>query len=136
MFMNWLSIWQAITNCMRPVAERQVDRIAGHAYGRARQLPSVHQRDAVSQGVGGDIEREAFASELIGQHIAGVPGVGADLEERRHPANEPAVRFDDRAAPHVLVQVVGDGAFGFTERGEVMKLHLSALDGERLGFGG
>ena len=136
MFMNWLSIWQAITKCMRPVAERQVDGIAGHAYGRARELPSVHQGDAVAQGIGGDIEREAFASELVGQHVAGVPGVGADLEKRRHAADELAVRFDDGGAAHVLVQVVGDGAFGFTERGEVMKLHLRALDGERLGFGG
>ena len=121
---------------MTPVAERQVDGIAGHPYGRAGKLPSVHQGDAMSQGVGGDIEREAFPSKLIGQHIAGVPGVGADLEERRHPANEPAVRFDDGGAPDVLVQIIGDRAFRFTQRGEVMKLHLRALDGERLGFGG
>jgi hypothetical protein len=37
----------------------------------------------VTQGVGGEIEREAFATELVGQHVAAVAGVGADLEETR-----------------------------------------------------
>ena len=73
---------------MRVVAEREVDGIAGHAYGRAGKLPAVHQRDAVAQRIGGDIEREALAAELVGQHVAGVSGVGADLEERRHAADE------------------------------------------------
>ena len=121
---------------MRPVAERQVDGVAGHADGRAGKLPAVHQDDAVAQGIGGEIEREAFAAELVGQHVAGVAGVGADLEERGHGSDELAVRLDDGGAAHVLVEVVGDGAFGIAQRREVVELHLGALDGERLGVGG
>ena len=90
----------------------------------------------MAQGIGGEIEREAFAAELVGQHVAGVPGVGADLQERRHGTNELAVRLDDGRAARVLVQVVGDGAVSIAQRREVVKLHLGAFDGERLGVGG
>ena len=50
-------------------------------------------------------------------------------------ADEVPVGLDDGAAAHVLVEVGGDGALGFAERGEVVELDLGALDGERLGVG-
>ena len=90
----------------------------------------------MAQGVGGEIEREAFAGELVGQHVAGVPGVGADLQERSHGPDEFAMGLDDGGAAGVLVEVVGDGAVGIAQRREVVKLHLGAFDGERLGVGG
>ena len=91
----------------------------------------------MAQGIGGEIEGEALAAELVGQHVAGVAGVGADFEERGHGSDELAVRLDDGGAAGVLVEVVGDGAVGIAQRREVVKLHLGAFDGERLGvYGG
>ena len=87
----------------------------------------------MAQGIGGEIEREALARELVGQHVTGVPGVGADLQEGRQVPDELAMGLNDSGAPRVPVEVVGDGAIRIAQRCEVVKLHLGALDGERLG---
>jgi hypothetical protein len=89
----------------------------------------------VAQGIGGDIKGETLAPELVGQHVAGVAGIGADLEERGHRADEIAMGLDYGGAAYVFVEIGGDGAFRFAERGEVVELDLGLLDGERLGVG-
>ena len=89
----------------------------------------------MAEGVGRDIEGETLAAELISEHVAGMAGIGADFEERGHGADESAVGLDNGGPAHVLVEVGGDGAFRFAERGEVVELDLGLLDGERLGVG-
>ena len=86
------------------------------------------QRDAVAQRIGGDIERKASGPHLIGQHVTGMAGVGTDFEKRGIAADKGGLLLQDSAAPLVLFGVNAAGAFGLAERGEVMELHLGALD--------
>ena len=59
-------------------------------------------------------------------------GVGPDLDEGRHGADEGGVLVEQSAAPDVLFEVDALSAGGLAERGEIMKFHLGALDGQGL----
>ena len=99
-------------------------------------MAALHEGDAVAQGVRGEIQSEAVGGELVGQHVAGVAGIGADLEEGSHRADKIEMLEDDGAAAHVLIEIGGDGALGLAERGEVVELDFRALHRERLGVEG
>jgi hypothetical protein len=92
-----------------------VKRIASYAHRAARELPAIHDGHSVAQRVGRDIEREALAAEAVGQHVAGVLGIGVDFEEGRDGADELAVLFDHSAELHVFAGLVGQDAFGFSD---------------------
>src|SRR6266850_667468 len=57
------------------VFEWQINCIAGHADWRPRETPAVHERDAVAQRVGRDIQGESFSSKIISKQVTGVPGI-------------------------------------------------------------
>ena len=63
-----------------------------------------------------------------------MPDVGADLEKRRHLADERQMVADHRPAPHILFRIMGDRALRLAQRGEVVKLHLRALHCQGLRF--
>jgi hypothetical protein len=116
----------------RAIFERQVDRIAGQADRRARHAPTIHQADAVSQGVGRYIQREPVRSKIVRQQITGMPRVRADFEERRHLADELPMFADDRRAALVFLSINLGRALRFPQRGEIVKLDFGALHRKRL----
>ena len=57
-------------------------------------------------------------------------GVGADFQKRSHFADEFQVIANHRSAADIFLGVDGEITFRLAEGGEVVKLHLRALDGE------
>ena len=77
---------------------------------RKQPLTIMSLGPAVAQGVSRDIQGKAFGAEFVGQHVAGMAGVGSDFQERRHFADEVEVLADERPAADVFFFVNGNGA--------------------------
>jgi len=116
------------------VLEGEIEGVAGDADGGAEELPGVHQGDAVAERVGGNVEGETVSAELVGKHVAGVAGVGADFEEGSEFADIVPMLADDCAAADVFFEVDAASAVGFAQGGEVVELDLGAFDSDGLGF--
>ena len=116
------------------VGEGEIGGIARQPDRRPFQPPGVLQRAAVTQGISRKIKCEAFGAEFVGQHVARMARIGANLEEGRHRADEFQMIADHRAAADVFLGVDAQIALRLAERREVVKFHLGALDGQRLRF--
>jgi len=114
------------------VFEWQINCVAGHPDWCSGETPAVHEGDAVAQGVGRDIQGESFSSKIVSKQVAGVPGVRAYFQKRRHFANELGMISNNSSAANIFLRVHFNSPFRLAERCKVVKFDLGALYRKRL----